>query len=376
VTTVLAGRLAIGEEIAPGWVEISSAGIEGAGHGASPRVPDETVAGVLAPGLCDLQVNGAAGHETTGDDRALDAIEEALVRRGVTRFLTTVTTIPDEQARDAVRRLSQRARDPDSAVAGIHLEGPFLSPEHPGVHPTELLRVPAEGVPAHYDDPAVRVVTLAPELPGAIELIERLHARGVTVALGHTGADAATIERATAAGARMVTHVFNAMAPLHHRAPGPAGTALVDDRLAVGVIADGQHVDARVLELVRRAAGRRVVLVSDASPAAGAAPGAYGFANRTVVLGADGAVRDAEGRLAGSGALLDDVLATWLASTGATLGDAIAAAASTPAAVGGLAPGLTPGAPADLVEIRDDGRVVRVMRAGRWLVPALRDYVP
>ena len=376
MTTVLAGRLAIGSEIAPGWVEISAAGIDGAGHGASPRVPDENVAGVLAPGLCDLQVNGAAGHETTGDDRALHAIEEALVQRGVTRFMATVTTIPDEQASSAVRRLSQRSRDPDSAVAGIHLEGPFLSPDHAGVHPTELLRVPADGVPEHYDDPAVRVVTLAPELPGALELIERLRARGVVVALGHTGADAVTIERATAAGARMVTHVFNAMAPLRHRAPGPAGAALVDDRLAVGVIADGHHVDARVLELVRRAAGRRVVLVSDASPAAGAAPGAYVFANQTVVLGADGTVRDAEGRLAGSAALLDEMLATWLASTGASLGDAIAAAASTPAAVAGLAPGLTPGAPADLVEIRDDGRVARVMRAGRWLAPALRDYVP
>jgi len=318
---------------------------------------------LLAPGLCDLQVNGAAGHEVTGDDAALDAIEAALTARGVTRFLATVTTVADERAAAAVERLARRARDPRSAVAGIHLEGPFLSPDHAGVHPVDLLRVPADGVPEHYADPAVRLVTLAPELPGALDLIESLHARGVTVSLGHTGADADTIHLAVDRGARMVTHAFNAMAPLHHRAPGPVGAALVDDRLAIGVIADGRHVDARVLELVRRAAGDRVVLVSDASPAAGAPPGAYGFAGGEVTLDADGSVRDAGGRLAGSGALLDDVLATWVAATGASLDEAIAAATVRPAEVVGLARS----EPDDLVEIRDDGRVVRVMRGGRWL---------
>ena len=317
----------------------------------------------IAPGLCDLQVNGAAGYEVTGDDDALDAIEAALIARGVTRFLATVTTIEDERAAAAVERLARRARDPGSAVAGIHLEGPFLSPEHAGVHAVELLRAPADGVPEHYGDPAVRLVTLAPELPGALDLVESLHARGVTVSLGHTGADADTIGRAADRGARMVTHVFNAMAPLHHRAPGPVGAALVDDRLAIGVIADGRHVDPRVLELIHRAAGDRVVLVSDASPAAGAQPGAYGFAGRAVTLGADGTVRDADGRLAGSGALLDDVLATWFASTDTELDDAIAAATVRPAELVGLARS----APADAVEISDDGRVVRVMRDGRWL---------
>jgi N-acetylglucosamine-6-phosphate deacetylase len=367
VTTLLAGRLAVGPHIASGWVELSAAGIEATGHGAPPRTPDEHVAHVLAPGLCDLQVNGAAGHEATGDDGALDAIEAALIARGVTRFLATVTTVPDDVAAAAVQRLSRRARDPGSAVAGIHLEGPFLSPEHAGVHPVELLRAPADGIPGCYEDRAVRLVTLAPELPGALELVEQLVARGVTVALGHTGADADTIGRAAALGARMVTHVFNAMAPLHHRAPGPAGAALVDDRLAIGVVADGRHVDARVLELVRRAAGDRVVLVTDASPAAAAPQGTYVFAGRQVVLDADGAVRDAHGRLAGSAALLDDIVVTWLASTRATLGEAIDAAATRPEAIAGLAPSLTPGAPADLVEIRDHGRVARVMRAGRWL---------
>jgi N-acetylglucosamine-6-phosphate deacetylase len=357
--------VAIGAEIALGWVEVDAARVAATGHGPPPRSPDETVAGVIAPGLCDLQVNGAAGHEVTGDENAIDAIEAALVAHGVTRFLATVTTIPDERAAAAVGRLAQRAQEGASPVAGIHLEGPFLSPDHAGVHPIALLRAPVDGVPAHYDDPAVRMVTLAPELPGAMELIERLHARGVTVALGHTGADAATMARAVAAGARMVTHVFNAMAPLRHRAPGPAGSALVDDRLAIGVIADGRHVDPRVLELVRRAAGERVVLVSDASPAAAAPRGAYAFAGARIVVGDDGAARDDQGRLAGSATLLDGVLGTWLASTNATLADGIAAATTRPAAVSGLASDSR----ADLVEIGDDGRVARVMHAGRWLAP-------
>jgi N-acetylglucosamine-6-phosphate deacetylase len=370
MTTLLAGPLAIGAAIAPGWVEIADDRIEAIGAGPPPRPPDEPVTGVLAPGLCDLQVNGAAGREVTGDDAALDAIEDALVERGVTRFLATVTTTPDEVAAAAVRRLSARAGDPSSPVEGVHLEGPFLSPEHAGVHPVDLLRVPVDGVPAHYDDPSVRLVTLAPELPGALELIEHLSARGVAVALGHTGADAPTVERAVACGARMVTHVFNAMAPLHHRVPGPAGAALVDDRLALGVIADGHHVDPRVLELIRRAAGDRVVLVSDASPAAAAPPGSYVFAGREIVRTDDGEVRDSEGRLAGSGALLDDILVTWLACTRATLADAIAAATTWPASVAGLAPALTEGARADLVELRGDGSVARVMRGGRWRLGA------
>jgi N-acetylglucosamine-6-phosphate deacetylase len=367
LTTLLAGRVFADGAIAPGWIALTPDGIQEAGAGAPPCVPDERVAGILAPGLCDIQVNGAAGHETTGDERSLDAIEAALVSRGVTRFLATVTTIPADLAATAVQRLSRHASARDSAIAGIHLEGPFLSPDHAGVHPVELLATPADGVPAYYDDPAVRVVTLAPELPGALELIARLSARGITVAIGHTGADAETMARAVAAGARLVTHVFNAMAPLHHRAPGPAGTALVDDRLTIGVIADGRHVDAKVLELVRRAAGDRVVLVSDASAAAAAPPGEYVLGGRRVVLGDDGTVRDERGRLAGSAALLDEVLLRWLALTDATLPEALAAVTLRPARIAGCPEELAPGAPADLVELDDGGAVVRVMRAGRWL---------
>jgi N-acetylglucosamine-6-phosphate deacetylase len=329
----------------------------------SPRAPDEEIAGVLARGLCDLQVNGGAGHEMTGDDTALDAIEAALIAHGITRVLATITTVPSERAAAAVARLSQRVRDPASPIVGIHLEGPFLSPDHAGVHPVDMLRAPDEGIPEHYGDPAVRLVTLAPELPGALGLIERLHAGGVTVALGHTGADVATMRRAASAGARMVTHVFNAMAPLHHRAPGPAGAALVDDRLALGVIADGHHIDAPVLELIRRAAGDRVVLVSDASPAAAVPAGGYDFAGARIEAGPGGVVRDSRGRLAGSGALLDSVLRTWLAATGATLGEAIASATTRPAMVARLPHDTR----ADLIELQDDGRVARVMRAGRWL---------
>jgi N-acetylglucosamine-6-phosphate deacetylase len=364
---LLSGRRAVDGRVVPGWVIVAPDRIVASGTGAPPRAPDEQPPGVLAPALCDLQVNGAAGHEVTGDDRALDAIEATLRAHGVTRFLATVTTTDDATAVAAVGRLARRTADPGSAVCGIHLEGPFLSPEHAGVHRVQLLRTPADGVPGYFGDPAVRLVTLAPELPGALDLVERLSARGVTVSIGHTGADARTVAEAADRGARMVTHVFNAMAPLLHRAPGPAGAALVDDRIAVGVIADGRHVDAPVLELVRRSAVGRVVLVSDALAAAGAPPGRYRIAGRAITLRADGSVRDEDGRLAGSAVLLDECLRHWLAATGATLADAVAAATTRPADAIGLDAELSPGAPGDLVELADDGTVTRVMLAGAWL---------
>ena len=204
------------------------------------------------------------------------------------------------------------------------------------MHRPELLRAPAAGVPRSYDSAAVRLVTLAPELPGALELIARLRGRGVTVALGHSGADAATAIRALDAGATLVTHLFNAMAPLHHRSPGLAGVALTDPRAAPCVIADGVHVDPVVLRLVRRAAGERVILVSDASAAAAAPPGAYGLAGTAVRRGDDGTVRTAGGRLAGSAALLDEMAVTWAAATGAGPLETMAAAAVRPAAAIGL----------------------------------------
>ena len=363
---LLAGELALGGEIAAGWVDIDGARVAGIAHGAAPREPDERFDGILAPGLCDLQVNGGAGHEVTGAGDALDAIDALALAHGVTSYLPTLVSPADRTAERALEMLGARAGDPGSPVAGVHLEGPFLSPAHAGMHPLERLRVPADGVPSWVEHPAVRLVTVAPELPGAIALIERLAARGIAVALGHSGASAEIARAAFDAGARLVTHVFNAMAPLHHRAPGLAGVALTDDRVGVGVIADGVHVDPVVLELIRRSAGPRSLLVTDATPATGAPAGSYVMAGVAISRGAGGSARTSEGRLAGSTLPLDEALRTWRAMTGATLAEAIFAASEAPAAAVSLPSTATAGGPADFVLLDAAARIRRVMLHGRW----------
>lgn len=364
---MLGGMLSRAGRRAPGWVEIEGDSILACGDGAPPRDPDERCEGLIASGLCDLQVCGAGGFDVTGGSEALAAIDAVELAHGVTSYLPTLVSPDAGTAEYALAAIQKRCAERSSPVAGAHVEGPFLNPRRRGMHPAERLRSPADGIPAWLDSPALRLVTLAPELPGALALIERLAARGVGVSLGHSEADAATVSAAIDAGASAVTHVFNAMGPLHHRGPGLAGTALVDERLAVGVIADGVHVDPAVLELTRRAAGPRIVLVSDSGPAAEAAAGRFAMAGVAIELDAAGAARTATGELAGSTVTLDVAMSRWAALTGATLDEAIAAASEAPAALIGLARPLRPGAPADLVVLSEGGAVRRVMHAGRWV---------
>ena len=357
--TLIAGR--------SGWVEVRGELVANLGPGAPPRRPDERHDGLIAPGLVDLQVNGGAGVEVTGGPQALDAIDALLMEHGVTSYLPTIVSGDDQTAARAVADAAERIADPRSPVEGVHLEGPFLDPAHRGAHRLDQLRSPGGALPPAYESSAVRLVTLAPELPEAIELIEALRARGVAVSLGHSGCDAATALRAIAAGARLVTHLFNAMAPLLHRAPALPGVALADPRARIGVIADGFHVDPLVLRIVRRAAGERVILVSDATPAAGAPPGEYTQAGMRVRVDAEHRVTTPDGVLAGSALTLDEAVRRWCAATGASLADALAAASQRPAHAVGLPAALAPGAPADLVLLDRDGGVHRVMRRGRWM---------
>src|SRR6266568_3284284 len=188
MSRVLSALLARERQMAPGWVEIEGGRLTGAGHGTPPREPDERLDGILAPGLYDLQVNGAGGHEVSGGPAALDAVDAVQLAHGVTSYLPTLISPDSETAERVLPQLAERIADPSSPVAGVHLEGPFLSPEHAGMHPVGRLRSPAEGVPDWIEHPAVRLVTLAPELPGALELIVRLRDRGIAVAIGHSGA--------------------------------------------------------------------------------------------------------------------------------------------------------------------------------------------
>jgi N-acetylglucosamine-6-phosphate deacetylase len=367
---VISGRLADrrGRD-APGWLSIGRGRIEAVGAGTPPRPPDVEHHGVIAPGLVDLQVNGAGGHDALDGGPALDRIDDLLARRGVSAWLAALPTAEDEHVAAVVEAARERVLDPAHGLSGLHLEGPFLAPEHAGAHRRQLLRPPSSGVPDHYLDPVVRLVTLAPELDGALALIARLRRAGIAVSLGHSGADADTAARALDAGATLVTHLFNAMAPLHHRAPGLVGVALTDPRARPCLIADGVHVDPLLLRLCRTAAGDRLILVSDAAAPAGAPAGRYELGGSPVMADAAGVIRTADGTIAGSGVLLDRIIGQWMVHTGAGAAEAVAAAAWRPGSVAGHR-ALTVGAPADVVLLGEQGDVVRVLRRGRWLAPA------
>jgi N-acetylglucosamine-6-phosphate deacetylase len=229
----------------------------------------------IEPGFVDLQVNGGYGHLFTTDPERIWGVAARLPAHGVTAFLPTLVSasIDEAQAADAVLAAGPPEGWVGAEPIGLHLEGPALSKDFCGAHDPGRLVEPA---PSLVDEwlglGSLRLVTLAPELPGAAEAIQRLSGRGVAVALGHTAATTGEVRSAAAAGASMATHVFNAMAPFHHRDPGVVGAVLTDDRLAVGLIADGEHVAPEALALAWRAAGPdRIVLTGDVVAGLGAA---------------------------------------------------------------------------------------------------------
>ncbi|MCA9987123.1 MAG: N-acetylglucosamine-6-phosphate deacetylase, partial [Anaerolineales bacterium] len=256
----------------------------------------------LLPGFIDLQVNGGFGRDFTADPATIWAVAAQLPRYGVTRFLPTIITAPlgTMAAALAVMKAGPPAGFRGSVPLGLHLEGPFLSPQKPGAHPPQHLLAPDASRVTDWAAPEVRLVTLAPELPGAGALIEALAARGIVVSMGHS---AATYEEALAAldaGVRYGTHLFNAMAPLHHRAPGLAAALLSDTRATLGLIADLVHVHPALVRLVWQLAGpARLTLVTDAMAALGMGDGRYQLGDQIVTV-ADGSARLADGTLAGA----------------------------------------------------------------------------
>lgn len=323
---------------------------------------------LVAPGYVDLQCNGGLGIDLAGEPERLWELAALLPRFGVTAWLPTIVTSPPGVVERAIETLAAGppARWQGAVPLGLHLEGPFLSPHQPGAHPAALLRPPTlaaiEGWTRHG---GVAVVTLAPEMPGAIEVIEALVERQVVVSLGHTLATAAEATAAVAAGASWVTHLFNAMAPLHHRAPGLVGVALTDERLRVGLIPDGIHLHPPIVALAQRALGARLTIVTDAVGALGMPGGTQRLGRREVTVGDDG-VRLADGTLAGSNLSMDQGVRNLVAFTGCTPSVALHAAATAPAAVlGDTARGtLSPGARADAVLLTEDLHLVATIVGG------------
>lgn len=323
---------------------------------AGPGPADVSVP-ILAPGMVDLQCNGIsdvlfARCDASGWDRA----GRLLAAAGTTTVLPTLVTGSDVDAVAAVWPGTGGCPD----MAGLHLEGPMLSPQRRGAHDPSLMR-PLDV--DHVLSRPVRLVTLAPEVVGALDAAAALTAGGVTVAAGHSDATADEAAVAFDAGVGVVTHLWNAMAPMRHRAPGLVGAALTDERVTVCVIGDGVHVDRRVVLLTWRCVGTgRFAAVTDAVgvDAAAAAAG----------LSVDGAVvRSRDGSLQGSAVTMDQVLRN-LVTWGIPLADAVAATTTTPAAAVGLTDRgrLQPGRRADLAAFDDELRVIRTWCAGRPLI--------
>jgi len=333
--------------VGPGAVTIADGRIAAITRlGGRDDLPDRT----LSPGLVDLQVNGWAELDVAAiDGGGLDDLGRRLAARGTTSWCPTLISQPVA----AYRRWFDEHPSPAPGEVGVHIEGPYLAASRAGAHPSRLLRRPdadwLDGLPAR-----VRLVTLAPELAGADLAIARLVGRGVRVSLGHSAATFDEALAAAAAGASMVTHVFNAMNPLHHRDPGLAGAALSGRGLTPAVIADGVHVHPAVVHLVL--CSGPAVLVSDS--VAWDRPG---------VIVAGGAARLAGGAtLAGSVISLAEAVARTVGQAGVPLATALVAATRAPAAILGLDDRgvLSPGRRADLVAFGPDLTVTGVWVGG------------
>lgn len=319
---------------------------------------------VLAPGLVDLHIHGAAGYDVMeGGDAGLRRMAGFLAEHGATAFLPTTVTAPEDTLLRAVSTLAQQILHWQQAglarPAGIHLEGPCISTLRNGVHPLPAIQLPSiEFFDRVYQaaEGALRLITVAPELPGALDLIREATRRGVKVSIGHTDGSAEDAQAAVQAGATHVTHTFNAMRPMLHRDPGVAGEALMNPGLYAEIIADGVHVAPRMVQVFLRARGcERAVLVTDAISATGMGDGDFKLGTFEVSVQGDRA--EADGRLAGSVLTLDRAVRNVMRFAGLSLGEGVRLASANPAAV--LEDGeiglLRPGARADLAVFSPDG---------------------
>jgi N-acetylglucosamine-6-phosphate deacetylase len=339
--------------------------------------------GVMAPGYVDLHIHGSAGYDVMDDTaEALPAVEQLLARHGVTSYFPTTVTAPMDTILSALERLANAIEKRESISAegkgrarplGIHLEGPFLSHARRGVHPPENLLAPTLAWFERFWQAArgrIRMLTIAPELEGAPEVIAEAARRAVCVSLGHSDADFAAAERGIAAGARHATHTFNAMRPLSHntldhRSPGILGAVLTDRRVSADIIADGVHLDPAIVKLVAGAKGpEQTVLITDAISATGMPDGRYRLGSFEVDV-RDGKCM-ADGKLAGSVLTLDRAVRNLARFAEWDLSQAVAAASRNPARVARIANKgiLAVGADADFVVLSAAGEVLRSFIGG------------
>jgi len=340
---------------------------------------------ILAPGFVDAHIHGAAGYDLTeGTLEALMAVAQLLARHGTTCFLPTTMSASEAVLLPAVKNLGRLLRswedeacwgEPLATPVGLHLEGPFLSTDFRGAHPAAFLRKPSLALFQELFEAAqgsLKVLTLAPELEGALELQAEATRRGVKVALGHSNANYEQAIKSIEAGASHAVHVFNAMRPFGHRDPGLLGAILTEDRLPAEVIADGIHVSAAAMRLLVRAKGAdNILLVTDGVSATGMGPGIYRLGTTEILIEPDSptgalACRNREGNLAGSVLTQDVAIRNTVTFTGVSLCEAVKMASWNPARVLGLERKgwLGPGADADLVVLEPDGSIFGAMVLG------------
>lgn len=361
----------------PGWLRIDDGRIVGVGEGTPPAslAGDEEITDLagrtIVPGFVDLHVHGGGGGSYTGTDPGeVDKAVRFHRRAGTTRTLASLVTAPPDDLVAATATLADCAEA--GWIAGIHLEGPFLSPSYCGAQDPRYLLAPDIEL---FDRilaagrGQVRMITIAPELPGASELIRRVVDAGVIAAIGHSNASYAVATSAIEAGATVATHLFNGMRPLHHREPGIAGAALDRDEVVCELIADGHHLHPATVRLIFAAAGDRVALVTDAISAAGAPDGRYRLGPAVVEVRNSKAHLEGTHTLAGSTTTTGASFRHAVVDAGVDLCSAVRAACETPArllGLDGLIGTIEPGKEADLVVLDRDLAVEAVLRAGRW----------
>ncbi|WP_167132225.1 N-acetylglucosamine-6-phosphate deacetylase [Paramicrobacterium chengjingii] len=377
------GRVLVGRELRHATIVVEGSRIRDV-LGADDAVGDIEVTDasglVIVPGFIDTHVHGALGRNLMeASAEAVGVVSRHLAMRGVTSYVAATATVPlpdIEASLSALSSLSSgESADDEAGLLGIHLEGPFISPDRPGVHRREFLLEPTANHIDRVIDAAVgalRICTIAPELAQGLAAIERLTSAGVVPSIGHTNADAVTTSRAIDAGAARATHLWNAMPPVHHRAPGPVTAILADSRVRPEIVADGIHVSAEMLaaHFAIEPIAERMMLVSDGSDVTGLPDGPHQRWEGTLVSLTDGVARAQSGSIAGSTSSILDGVRT-LSAAGVSLADALYSASTSPAeSLGYTHIGrIARGAKADLVILDEALAVRRVVLRGRELGP-------
>lgn len=376
MAVITAPKVLLADELVePGWVGFEDGRIVTSGQGSPPGGPELRLSrGVLAPGLVDMQLNGAYGHDFADTDLpGWCEVATRLVETGVTAFVPTIITAPIDDLVASMTRYRRWRPEIDAAGGaqslGLHCEGPFLAAGRHGAHDERLLVDPTpQRVETLLEAGAgdLVYVTLAPEREGGLAAIRRFVAAGIGVAVGHSDARDSEVRAAADVGARLVTHLYNAQRPLHHRDPGVVGTALADPRLTCGLIADLHHVAPTAIRVAFAAAPGRISLVTDAIAALGMPPGTYDLGGRTTTVRESAPPVLDDGTLAGSVLRMDEAVANTVTS-GVDPAAALVAATRVPAdAMRRPDLGrLTPGSTADLVWLDEDWRAAATWVGGR-----------